>query len=106
MDVRASGTAAGARITDDISSTDLLASLDVETREMPVPSGGAKSMVHNDQPAIPRPVVGRNYDPVSRYVNRLAIAGRNIHASVEFPLAIEGVKPLAEAGGNLPSNGP
>src|ERR1700683_5431722 len=73
---------------------------------MRIPCADAETVVEHHQTAIAGVVFSDGYDAIRSCVNRRAVIGGHINASVKRPLTVKWIQPLSEAIRDVPHHRP
>src|SRR5580692_1054881 len=106
VDVGTGGAAADAGVANDFTALHASAGDDGVCGKMRVPSCESETVIDNDDATVTGVLIGADDDAVGGGVNRSAIVGANVDASVEGTFTRERIEAFAEAVGDMSEDRP
>lgn len=106
MNVGTGGATADAGVADDFTATDVGAGHNGKRRKVRVEGGDAETVLDDHEASVARVSFSGGNDAVGSYVDRLAIFGTDVNASVERTLTRKRIQTLAETICDVAHDGP
>ncbi len=106
MDVRTGGTATDTSVADDFTATDVGTGHNGKRRKVRVESGDAETVLDDHETSVAGMSFRGGNDAVGSYVDRLAIFGTDVNASVERTFTRERIQTFAETIRDMTHDGP